>query len=184
MGNWTELSAMLEAGTLTTMPPKQVDPSALPRNFPPVLVPVMQDEIRMLSRGFNPRIHLVRKAQGPELHVLWRKELDFYVEKPDGATMELPIPPFFILDATGDFELLGKVFGAFTANDVEELKTPDWPDSVRVHQWADDLVSRQTPSALSRARAPSRPQAFWPGNGGTAEWPPHSRTFLVNGQSA
>lgn len=116
----------------------------LPMNFPPMLVPVLLDEADSWNEGwqFNPRIHLVRTAKGPELRVWWRKDLDYGFASglPDDES-GLPPPPAFILDATADAGLLERVFSISRKLD---LGTPDWPDHVHVHQWVDDLVSRST----------------------------------------
>jgi hypothetical protein len=116
----------------------------LPQNFPPVLVPVLLDEVRARRAGgrFNPRIHLVRAASGPELRVWWRKDL-YYSDTwgPPGHESGPPPPPAFILDATADAGLLGMVF---RISEKRDFGTPAWPDNVHVHQWVDDLVSRST----------------------------------------
>jgi hypothetical protein len=83
------------------------------------------------------------------LRVWWRKQAG--QDNPEGW---IP-PPFFILGATADYELLEPVFGYYT--DREEIEAPAWPDNVHVHQWCDDLVSRQT-LGIRRNRSISSPK--------------------------
>ena len=53
-------------------------------------------------------------------------------------------PPNFILDATADRFLLSEAMHLTPGLNTEAEAEPQWPDNVHVHQWADDLVSRQT----------------------------------------
>ena len=120
-----------------------------PVNFPPVLVPVMCEEVDSWKAGeqFNPRIHLVTTPNGPELRVWWRKELqeqpfqevidDELVENEEGWLK----PPYFLLDATADQSLLAEVFGGA---DERGIDPPPWPENVHAHQWADGIVSRRS----------------------------------------
>lgn len=129
-----ELSAELDGASLPLAP--WLETTALPVNFPPVLVPVMIEEIDawLNERDFNPRIHLSTTNDKDQLRIWWRKELDLF-------NPFLALPPFFILDATADPDLLRVVFPTVGS---EELQTPDWPTNVHVHQWVENLVSRQT----------------------------------------
>jgi len=114
-----------------------------PMNFPPTLVPVLKEEVALWQKGeeFNPRIHIIKEGGKAELRVWWRKELieDDQIEINDnGGWVQ---PSFLILDATANNDLLADVFGNPS---VEEVPAKEWPANVFVHQWVDDLVSRQT----------------------------------------
>lgn len=114
-----------------------------PKNFPPVLVPVLRGEATMVSDelGFNPRVHLVNTGTDVELHVWWRKHYSGHIA--DGEPVGYWPRPVFILDATADPDLMGKVFPEVESS-VVELGRPHWPDNVFVHQWQDDIVTRGT----------------------------------------
>ena len=118
-----------------TLFPWSDDTVELPRNFPPKLFPVLSYELRswIQGRNFNPRVHLIGTGGGAELHIWWRKKLD----RSSGKRQ----PPAFVLDATADLSLLNKIFDVTTTfnNDV-----PVWPENVKVHQWVDDLVTRNS----------------------------------------
>jgi hypothetical protein len=107
----------------------------LPRNFPPKLLPVLSHELRSWIRGrnFNPRVHLIGTGDGAEMHIWWRKQLDYSMEKRP--------PPAFILDATADPSLPSRIFEV-TATFTKEV--PSWPKNIKVHQWVDDLVTRNS----------------------------------------
>ena len=55
--------------------------------------------------------------------------------------MEKRPPPAFILDAAADLGLLNKIFEV-TATFTKDV--PSWPENVKVHQWVDDLVTRNS----------------------------------------
>jgi hypothetical protein len=116
-----------------TMLPWSSELEGLPRNFPPKLLPVLSSELRswVQGRNFNPRVHLTGTGESAELHIWWRKHLDHSLEKGP--------PPAFILDPTADPSLLNKVFDV-TATFTKDV--PPWPKNVIVHQWVDDLVTR------------------------------------------
>ena len=116
-----------------TMLPWSSHLEGLPRNFPPKLLPVLSSELRSWAQGrnFNPRVHLIGTGESAEWHIWWRKHLDHSLEKGP--------PPAFILDPTADPSLLNKVFDV-TATFTKDV--PSWPKNVKVHQWVDDLVTR------------------------------------------
>ena len=118
-----------------TMSPWSNEPGDQPNNFPPKLLPVLCHELRFWIQGrdFNPRVHLVGTGDSADLHIWWRKQLDHSLEKGP--------PPAFILDATADPSLLNKIF-AVTATFTEDV--PSWPENVKVYQWTDDLVTRNS----------------------------------------
>ncbi|MCH7738401.1 MAG: hypothetical protein IH872_13500 [Chloroflexi bacterium] len=120
-------------GATPTMSPWSSDQEGLPRNFPPKLLPVLSSELRswVQGRNFNPRVHLTGTGDSAELHIWWRKQLDHSLEKGP--------PPAFILDPTADPSLLNKIFEV-TATFTKDV--PSWPKNVIVHQWVDDLVTR------------------------------------------
>ena len=140
-GSLPDLVAELGAATLPDRPWTEGD--ARPRNFPPVLVPVLRDEAGLWSmeRHFNPRVHLVNTGADIELHVWWRKDYSGHIV--DGEPEGYWPRPVFLLDATADPDLMGKVFPEVESS-VVELGRPDWPDNVYVHQWQDDIVTRGT----------------------------------------
>ena len=112
--------------------------TSLPRNFPPVLAPIIVEELSNWESGGTivPRIHIVRTGSGAELRVWWPKGRGLM--EPDDKFF----PPYtFILDATADEKLLGEVF---PYPDTEVVPSPAWPENLLVHQWSDDLVSRST----------------------------------------
>lgn len=125
------------------------EPSDLPINFPPVLLPVFVYEAeRWLARKpFNPRIHVGRRDGEKELRILRRKDYSGDIGSNSGRNHRPPSgylpPPMIILDATADAELLAKVF-LFGEEDVQEVDPPPWPDNVHVYQWSDDVVYRGT----------------------------------------
>ena len=131
------ISVLLEKLTnaTPTMSPWTNDAGELPRNFPPKLLPVLSHELRhwQQARNFNPRIHLIGTGGDAELHIWWRKQLDHSFEQGP--------PPAFILDATADPSLLNKIFEV-TATFTKDV--PSWPENVKVHQWVDDLVTRNS----------------------------------------
>lgn len=129
-----KLSVELEDANLPLAP--WLDNATLPVNFPPVLVPVMLEEIDawLYGREFNPRIHISTTNDKDQLRIRWRRELDLF-------DPELSLPPFFILDATADTDLLRVSFPTVGST---TLPTPDWPEKVYLHQWVGALVSRQT----------------------------------------
>ena len=118
-----------------TMQPWLDTNERLPKNFPPLLIPLFLQELGYCIRDttFSPRIHLVGTGIDSELRLWWRKNL----EEADGPYAA----PSIILDATADPDLLKLVF-PISAHASKEL--PEWPTNVIVHQWSDDLVSRGT----------------------------------------
>ena len=84
-----------------------LDGSELPKNFPPVLVPVLIEESKEWLNGeqFNPRIHISQTDVGIRLRIWWRKDLVLFHEFDEPPV----VPPFFLLDATADPELLRNV---------------------------------------------------------------------------
>ena len=72
------LSAELKGANLPSAP--WLDASVLPVNFPPVLVPVMIEEIDawLHGREFNPRIHISTTEDKDQLRIWWRKQLDLF----------------------------------------------------------------------------------------------------------
>ena len=130
-----------------TMLPWSSELEGLPRNFPPKLLPVLSSELRswVQGRNFNPRVHLTGTGESAELHIWWRKHLDHSLEKGP--------PPAFILDPTADLSLLNKVFDV-TATFTKDA--PPWPKNVIVHQWVDDLVTRNALGMRSKTNQTSQ----------------------------
>lgn len=159
---YESLASIFALRDLGTFPPKEPDGSLqaklshferhgeLPRNFPPILVPVLLSEARAWARGESiiPRVHLVRTGQNRELRVWWRKDLEL-------SEWGFSPRPFFILDATADANLLSDVF---LSPGVEEMDAPGWPGNVHVHQWFDNLVSRST-LGLPVGASPNSPKS-------------------------
>ena len=87
-----------------TMQPWLDTNERLPKNFPPLLIPLFLQELGYCIRDttFSPRIHLVGTGIDSELRLWWRKNL----EEDDGPYAA----PSIILDATADPDLLKLVF--------------------------------------------------------------------------
>jgi len=108
--------------------------SSAPNNFPPYLVPILYNEIRRYLSGkeFNPKIHLQKRNSGIELRMRWRKWVTHF-------------SPMLILDATANLSLLHRALHGFPmAAARHQSANINLPPSVKVYQWAEDMVGKGT----------------------------------------